>query len=216
MFYKNKLFLLSHSSKWERGYLAYVFLFSPHKYMLWVLRSTSAMLMSTNNICVHGEVRKISALFGWKKCLIRSYKFMYVFQSCSPVSRVWLGEATVSCILRHREVQLILAYSWARPIVLAAGKGRGWMFLFLLFLHSHSFSSPHPSLLSPLLSLLSLFSLSSEDDTKWPTRVAVSSNPNIIKSLLSSRCCKNYSCPWSQRLRLWSKTQPAFYHNDRW
>ena len=48
----------------ERGYLDYVFLVSPHRYMLWVLRNTLAMLISTNNICVHGEVRKISALFG--------------------------------------------------------------------------------------------------------------------------------------------------------
>ena len=36
-------------------------------------------------------------------------------------------------------VQLILACSWARPAVLAAGKGRGGMFLFL-FLLFHSFS----------------------------------------------------------------------------
>ena len=37
----------------------------------------------------------------------------------------WLGEAKMSCILRHRGVQLILAYSWARSAALAAGKGRG-------------------------------------------------------------------------------------------
>ena len=49
-------------------------------------------------------------------------------------------------IFRHRGVQLILAYSWARPAVLAAGKGRGGMFLFLLLLHFHSFSSFSPSL----------------------------------------------------------------------
>ena len=58
----------------------------------------------------------------------------------------------------------ILACSWARPAILAAGKGRGGMFIFLLFLHIHSFSSFSPlccpSLSSPLLSLLSLFSLS--------------------------------------------------------
>ena len=33
----------------------------------------------------------------------------------------WLGEAKVSCILRHRGVQLILVYSWARPVILVAG-----------------------------------------------------------------------------------------------
>ena len=42
------------------------------------------------------------------------------------------------CILCHWGVQLILAYSWTRPVILVAGKGRGVMFLFLLFLHFHS------------------------------------------------------------------------------
>ena len=37
----------------------------------------------------------------------------------------WLDEAKVSCSFCHRGVQLILAYSWARPAVLAAGKDRG-------------------------------------------------------------------------------------------
>ena len=64
-------------------------------------------------------------------------------------------------------VQLILAYSWTMPAILASGKGRGGMFLFLLFLHCHSFSFlPCPSLSSPILSLLPLFSLSQGDDTK--------------------------------------------------
>ena len=40
----------------------------------------------------------------------------------------WLGEAKVSCILRHRGVQMIFAYSWAKSAILAAGKGRGGMF----------------------------------------------------------------------------------------
>ena len=54
------------------------------------------------------------------------------------------GGAKVLCILCHRGVQLILAYSWARPAILVAGKGRGGMFLFLLFLHFHSCSSIFP------------------------------------------------------------------------
>ena len=41
----------------------------------------------------------------------------------------WSGGAKVSCILRHWGVQLILAYSLARPAILIAGKGRGGMFL---------------------------------------------------------------------------------------
>ena len=47
----------------------------------------------------------------------------------------WLGEAKVTCILRYLGTQLILAYIWTRPAVLAAGEGRGGMFLFLLFCH---------------------------------------------------------------------------------
>ena len=35
----------------------------------------------------------------------------------------WSGGAKVSCSLHHRSVQLILAYSWARPATLVAGKG---------------------------------------------------------------------------------------------
>ena len=40
------------------------------------------------------------------------------------------GVAKVSCILRHRVVQLILAYSLARPAIPVAGKGRGGMFYY--------------------------------------------------------------------------------------
>ena len=74
--------------------------------------------------------------------------------------------AKVLCILRHRGVQLILAYCWARPAILVAGKGRGGMFPFLLFLLFHSCSSFFPVHSSPLLSLLFLFSLSLGEDTK--------------------------------------------------
>ena len=68
----------------------------------------------------------------------------------------WSGGAKVLCILHHWGVQLILAYSWARPAILVVGKGRGGMFLFLLFLHFHSCSSFFPV---PLFHLL--YSLSS-------------------------------------------------------
>ena len=56
---------------------------------------------------------------------------------CQMLFWGWSGGAKVLCISRHRGVQLILAYSWARPAILVAGKGRGGMFLFLLFLHFH-------------------------------------------------------------------------------
>ena len=100
----------------------------------------------------------------------------------SLYQRGWLGMAKMSCILRHRGIQLILSYTWARPVFLVAGKGRGGMFLFLLFLHFHScsFFFPCPSLSSPRLSLLSLFSVSPGDNTKWPTRVDMSLNPNTV------------------------------------
>ena len=39
-------------------------------------------------------------------------------------SQGWSGVAKMSCILRHWGVQLILAYSWARPAILVAGKDR--------------------------------------------------------------------------------------------
>ena len=69
--------------------------------------------------------------------------------------RGWSGGVKVLCILHHWGVQLILAYSWARPAILVVGKGRGGMFLFLLFLHFHSCSSFFPV---PLFHLLySLF-----------------------------------------------------------
>ena len=45
--------------------------------------------------------------------------------------------AKVSCILRHKGVQLILTYSWARPAILIAGKGRGeclYCFCFFTFI----------------------------------------------------------------------------------
>ena len=71
--------------------------------------------------------------------------------------------AKVSCILRHRGVQLILAYSWARPAILVIGKGRGECFISSVSSLSFLFLFlPCPS----LSSLLSLFSLSLGDDTK--------------------------------------------------
>ena len=72
------------------------------------------------------------------------------------------------------------------PVV---GKGRGGN-VFISSVSSLSFLYlflPCPSLSSPLLSLLSLFSLSLGDDTKWPSRVDVSLNPNTIKKSWHSR-----------------------------
>ena len=85
----------------------------------------------------------------------------------SCIQAGWSGVAKVSCILRYRGVQLILAYSWARPAILVACKGRGGNvsnFCFFTFIPVPL--SSLPSLSSPLLSLLSLFSLSLGGDNK--------------------------------------------------
>ena len=74
---------------------------------------------------------------------------------CLSPRGCWVRQK-VSCILHHRDPQLRLAYSWARPIGLAAGKGRGGMFLFLVSSLSFIFLFlPCPSHSSPLLSLFS-------------------------------------------------------------
>ena len=102
----------------------------------------------------------------------------------------WSGVAKVSCILCHRGVQLILAYSWARPAILVASKGRGGMFFISSVFFSLSFLFLFltcPSLSSPLLSFLSLFFLSLGDSTKWPKRVDVTLNPNIINQSVSQK-----------------------------
>ena len=116
------------------------------------------------------------------RCYSYSLYHIFIFLWYSIYRWGWSGGAKVLRILHHWGVQLILAYSWARPAILVVGKGRGGMFLFLLFLLFHSCSSFFPVPLFHLLySLFSLFSLSLGDDTKWPSRVDVSLNPNTIK-----------------------------------
>ena len=85
-----------------------------------------------------------------------------------------------------------MAYSWARPAILVAGKGSGgggwWVFLFLLFLLFHSCSSFFPVLLFHhlcCLFYLFFFLPFSGRRQKWPTRVDVSLNPNTIITLAS-------------------------------
>ena len=98
------------------------------------------------------------------RSLNRDFPFDDVFPEYSDTSALtilggWSGGAKVLCILHHWGVQLILAYSWARPAILVVGKGRGGMFLFLLFLYFLSCSSFFPVPLFHLLySLFYLFS----------------------------------------------------------
>ena len=80
----------------------------------------------------------------------------------------WLGVVNVSGIVSHLGIQLIMASSWARLSILVAGKGKG-RFIFISSVSSLSFLFLFLSCLSlssPLLSLLSLFSLSLGEDTK--------------------------------------------------
>ena len=76
------------------------------------------------------------------KCTVKHFHSLQITDSSAWG---WLGVTKVSCILHHWGIQLILAYGWARPAILVAGKGRGGMFLFLLFLHFHSSSSFFPA-----------------------------------------------------------------------
>ena len=101
--------------------------------------------------------------------------------------------------------RLILAYRWARPAILAAGKGRGGMFLFLLFLHFHSCSSFFPV---PLFHLFCyLFYLSSpflwettQNGPRWlswmrrPTgdQEVAGSTPAEVGNILSWRLIMKY------------------------
>ena len=68
----------------------------------------------------------------WLPPLICSYEKLFLVQITS---------VRIQLMTIHWCVQLILAYSWARPAVFVAGKGRGGVFLFLQFLHFHSCSS---------------------------------------------------------------------------
>ena len=74
----------------------------------------------------------------------------------------WSGGAKVLCILHHWGVQLILAYSWARPAILIVGKGRGGN-VFISSVSSLSFLFlflPCPSFISSTLSSISLLPFS--------------------------------------------------------
>ena len=118
--------------------------------------------------------------------------------------------AKVSCMLCHWGVQLILAYSWARPAILVAGSVRGRMFLFLLFLHFHSSSSFFPV---PLFDLFYLFCLFSPFLWGWRQHkmihgVDVLLNPNTINQsmiqiqILNGKQCRSRSVGFFRRSQL--------------
>ena len=75
----------------------------------------------------------------------------------------WLGEAKVSCILRHRDVQLTFGQGL---LSLQQVKVEGECFYFFCFFTFIHFSFSPVPLFHLLYYLLSLFSLSLGDDTK--------------------------------------------------
>ena len=122
---------------------------------------------------------------------------MYPQHIFSWINRRWFGEANVSCILRHRGVQLRLAFSWARPDILAAGKGRGgerfYFFCFFTFIHFP------PSTLSLFFIFSTLSSICllpfSRRPHKITPRVEVSLNLNTINQSLSNKTHTFSMCP---------------------
>ena len=109
--------------------------------------------------------------------------FDFSFRSCPLNGVVGWGKSFV--FITSPGCPIDIGLSWARPANLAASKGRGEIFLFLQFLNTFIFLfHPCPCLSPLLLSLLSLFSLSLGNDTKWPTRVDFSLNPKTISRVL--------------------------------
>ena len=64
---------------------------------------------------------------------VKVFALKFIRSDISKTLSGWLGGVKVSFILRHRGAQLLLAYSWARPAILVAGKGRGVCFYFFCF-----------------------------------------------------------------------------------
>ena len=94
--------------------------------------------MSTNiekNLSsVFGVYRTIH--FSWCQTMIHWVRFSIGSKPMKDSYNLelgWPGVAKVSCILRHRGLQLILAYSWARLAILVAGNRRGESFYFFCF-----------------------------------------------------------------------------------
>ena len=83
----------------------------------------------------------------------------------------WLGEAKVSCYWYFLTVGQGL-------LSLQQVKVEGECFYFFCFFNFIHFPFSPVPLFHLLYYLLSLFSVSLRDDTKWPTRVDVSFNPN--------------------------------------
>ena len=97
------------------------------------------------------STQSYQGLHCFKNVLLQKKAELMPRKDCRCPGGGWVWQRCHACISRHRGIQLILAYSWAMPAILVAGKGRGGMYLFRLFLHFHSCSSSFPV---PLFHLL--------------------------------------------------------------
>ena len=112
------------------------------------------------NIPIFGQIISLSYGGGWvRRCCHASWV-------TGASNRYWLTVGQGLLSLQQVRVE--------RECFVSSVSSLSFIFLFL----------PYPPLSSPLLSLLSLFSLSLGDDTKWPTRADVSLNTNTIKILI--------------------------------
>ena len=115
-------------------------------------------------LCLHPTVGGIQFMTVW--CFIALSLSLSPFHclNLKNVERDFKHQigAKVSCILRHRGVKLRLAYSWARPAILAAGKGREGVFFFFCFftLIHFTFSHLFLSFISSTISSVSLLPFS--------------------------------------------------------
>ena len=92
----------------------------------------------------------------WSLQTLKLYSYKFLRQTVVPT--LTLGVVGWCKGVVYLIWYLILAYIWARPAILVAGKGRGGMFLFLLFLHFHSCSFFFPLPLFHLFYFLSYLS----------------------------------------------------------
>ena len=114
--------------------------------------------------------------------------------------------------LTSPERQMILAYSWARPVTLVAGKGKGGCFYFFCFFTFIPFipvplSSLSLTFISSTISSISFLPFS-ERRQKWPTRVDVSLNPNTSnKSELTNAAEHAWHKPQGEKICLLTGAQ---------
>ena len=91
------------------------------------------------------QLKKICLIWSYDiSCNVRLLSLILISLCCLPqevFAPSWLATDCPECartsfvtfILCHRGAQQILAYSWARPAILVAGKGRGGCFYFFCF-----------------------------------------------------------------------------------